>query len=347
MRAYTVTTIIGVFGVNENNEIILYKPFPKELEKIAEKLKLSELDFIEEEKFVRDELNKRGYNEIKKDNGIAEFIKTNLRKLALDYRFVKDQVEFNQLLTKVNIELTKVRIKKAIERDSLVIHANGAIEELDKSINIFVERLREFYSLYFPEMDRAIESNEKFVKIVEKFGRRENIDDPVLMKLVTKSMGADFNDDDIRMLQEFANEINRFYKLRENVSKYLEKLLKEVAPNFSEIATPILAAKLITKAGGLERLSKMATSTVQLIGAEKALFRYLHSKGKSRSPRFGILYYHPLIQNSPDKHKGKVARVLASKLSLAAKIDYYSKEYKADKLKEELQRKVKEILNSK
>ena len=91
----------------------------------------------------------------------------------------------------------------------------------------------------------------------------------------------------------------------------------------------------------------MASSTIQLLGAEKALFRFLQSKGKSSSPRFGILYNHPLIQNAPEKHKGKIARVLAAKLSIAAKMDYYSKKYKADKLKEELQQKVKEILSSK
>ncbi len=359
MQAYITTTIIGVFGVSSDMEIISYKPFPKDAVQIAEKLKLSESQVIAEESQAKDELTKKGYKEIifgvrksgvsntEPNNPTEQFIKGNLRKLALEYKFVRDQSEFNQLLTRVNIELTKVKIKKAIERDNLIIHANGAVNELDKSINIFVERLREFYSMHFPEMDRMVESNEKFVRIVEKFGRRESIDEPELRQLSGKSMGADFKDEDIKMLQTFAAEINHLYKLRETTSKYLEKLLNEVSPNFSELATPMLAAKLISKAGGLERLSKMASSTVQLLGAEKALFRFLHSKGKASSPRFGLIYNHPLIQNCPEKHRGKIARVLAAKLSLAAKIDYYSKEYKADKLKEDLQHKVTQILNSK
>lgn len=89
----------------------------------------------------------------------------------------------------------------------------------------------------------------------------------------------------------------------------------------------------------------MPSSTIQLIGAEKALFKFLHEGGKS--PRFGLIYSHPFIQNSPEKLKGKIARLLASKLSIAIKMDYYSKEYKADKLKRELGEKVREALNSK
>jgi len=348
MRAFISTTIIGVFGLDESKKILFYKSFPRDSERIAEKLKLSEIEFIDEERFVRSELNKRGYTEVKKDEQtIGEFLKSNLRRLALEKRFVRDQAEFNQLLTKVNIQLTKVQIKKAIGRDNIAVDANGAIEELDKSINIFVERLREFYSMHFPEMDKAVENNEKFAKLVEKFGRRENIEEVELKAMASKSMGADFKDEDIRIAQSFATEINRLYKLRQDMSNYLEKLLKEIVPNFTELATPMLAAKLLTKAGGLERLSKMASSTIQLLGAEKALFRFLHSKGKSSSPRFGILYNHPLIQTAPEKHKGKIARALASKLSIAAKMDYYSKEYKADALKSDLEKKVKGILSSK
>ena len=348
MRAYIATTIIGVFGLDDSRKIIFYKSFPRDPERIAQKLKQSEISFIDEERFVRTHLGNNGYTEIKKGDSDAEvFIKHNLRQLALDKKFVRNQAEFNQLLTKVNIELTKVKIKTAIGRDNLITHANGAIEELGKSINIFVERLREFYSMHFPEMDKAVESNEKFAKLVEKFGKRDNIDDAELKTMAPKSMGADFNGEDIKILQNFATEINRLYKLRQGMSDYLEKVLKEIAPNFTELATPMLAAKLISKGGGLERLSKMASSTIQLLGAEKALFRFLQSRGKSSSPRFGLLFKHPLIQNAPEKLKGKVARVLAAKLSLAAKMDYYSKKYKADKLKQDLQQKVKEILSSK
>lgn len=357
MRTYIITTFIGCFGVDEKNKIISFKPFPKNPEKIAEKLKLSELEIIDEEKQLQKELWTKGYKQfvfgVRKSgvrnaepgNKAEQFIKENLRKLTMEKKFVKDQVEFNQLLTKVNLELTKVKIKKAIERDSLIIQANNALEEIDKSINVFIERLREFFGLHFPEMDRIISDHKRYAAIIEKFGSREKIEDPELKLLAEKSMGADFKEEDIKTLRLFSSKILELYNLRESLSKYLEKLLKEVAPNFSELAGPMLAAKLIAKAGGLEKLAKMASSTIQLLGAEKALFRFLHGHGKS--PRFGLLFNHLLIQNAPEKLKGRIARVLASKLSIAAKMDYYSKEYKADKLKQELQERVKEILSSK
>lgn len=359
MRAYIVTTIIGVFGVDEKNKIVAFKLFVKNPTEIAEKIKLSEIGFIDEERQVRDELGKKGYRtfifgyrktgvkHVEPNNQAEKFIKDNLRKLAVDHKFVKDQIEFNQLLTKINLELTKVKIKKAVERDSFVIQANGAIEEIDKSVNILAERLREWYGLHFPEMNRMVDKHEKYAKIIEKFGDRKNIEDPELNLIKEKSMGADINEEDVKTVQLFAGRILELYKLRENLSKYLEKILKEIAPNFTEIAGPMLSSKLIAKAGGLDKLARMSSSTIQLLGAEKSLFRFLHSKKKTGSPKYGILFSHPLIQNSPQEHRGRIARVLASKLSIAAKMDYYSKEYRGDKLKQELQERVKDILNFK
>ncbi len=357
MRAYIVTTFVGCFGVDEHNQIILVKPFPKDPVKIAKKLVESEFKIIDEEKQIQKELWKRKYNEfvysvrkegariVEPGNKAEQFVKENLRDIAIKKKIVKDQTEFNNLLTKVNIELTKIKIRQAIGRDNLIIQINGAIEELDKSINIFAERLREFYSLHFPEMDRIVKDHKKYAKIVEKFGSRERIDEPELKDIAAKSMGANFTPEDIRVAQSFAREIIQLYNLRDTFSNYLEKLLKEVAPNLSTLATPAIAAKLIAKAGGIEKLAKSPSSFIQLIGAEKALFRFLHGKGKT--PRFGILAIHPLVQQAPEKLKGRIARALALKLSMAAKIDFYSKEYKGEKLKKELEERIKEILSSK
>jgi nucleolar protein 56 len=356
MRAFLITTPIGVFGIAEDKKIIHFEPFPKNPEEIAEKLKLAESEILDEEKKVQEELDKKGYEiyfSIKKPsvknfelNSKAEqFVKENLRKLALDYSFVKDHVEFNQLLTKINIELTKTKIKKAIEKDHVAIQLIRIIEDIDKMTNVLMERLREFYSLHFPEMDRIVQDHRKYAKIVEKYGLREKIEDLELKQIAQKSMGADFGEEEIKTVQTIAARILEFYKLRDNLSEQLEKILKEVAPNFTELAGPMLSAKLIAKAGGLERLAKMPSSAIQLMGAEKSLFRFLHGKGKS--PRFGLIYNHPFVLNAPEKFKGKVARIIASKLSIAAKLDFYSKEYKGDKLKKELEEKVKKALSSK
>lgn len=357
MKAFIVTTLIGCFGVNEKNEVVVFAQFPKDATKMAEKLKLSEIEIIEEERLVMDQLRKKGYKKfifgvrktgvknIELGSKAEQFVKENIRKFALDRGAAKDQIEFNQLLAKVNIELTKVKIKKAVGKDNLMIQANGAMEELDKAINILVERLREWYTLHFPEMDRIISDHERFAEIVKEFGLREKITEKKLTPFKEKSMGADLAEEDIKAMQELASEIINLYQLRKNIESYTDKTLKEIAPNMKEIAGTALTAKLIAKAGGLDKLARMPSSTIQLIGAEKALFRHLHGHG--RSPRFGLIFMHPLIQNTPEKLKGRVARALASKLSIAAKMDFYSKKYKADDLQKGLKERVKEILSSK
>src|SRR3989344_1288636 len=352
MRVYILATFIGTFAVDENKKIVSFKPYPKDPSMIAEKYKTSEFEVTEDEKKMMYELGKKGFREFifpVRKNGARHietgtdqeaFIKDNLRRLAVERQFVRDQAEFNNLLTKINLELTKVKIKKAMGRDGLVVQANGALEELDRSINVLMERLREWYGLHFPEMNRIVDSHEKYATLVEKFGQREKIDDEELKQFTEKSMGMDLKDEDFKIIQGFASEINSLYKMREKVSKYLDITLKEVAPNIRELAGPLLAAKLISKAGCLEKLARSPSSTVQLLGAEKALFRFLHGRG--RSPKFGILFNHPLIQNASKDQKGKIARTLASKLSIAAKMDFYSKVYKADELKKQLEERIKE-----
>ncbi|MCS7105775.1 MAG: C/D box methylation guide ribonucleoprotein complex aNOP56 subunit [Candidatus Aenigmarchaeota archaeon] len=354
MRAYIVTTIIGTFALDESNKIVSFIPFPRDFEKIAEKLIAYESEVIEEEKKIQSELSKKGFTEFifpfkksgvkifETENKAETFIRENLRKLAIEKGFVKDDTEFNQFLSRIGIELTKLRIKKALSKDKLVVQVNNAIEELDKTINIFIERIREWYSLHFPEMDRIISSHERYVKIIKDFGSREKIADKDLAHFKEKSMGLDFSQEDVKSVQEFAKLIIQLFETREKLAKYLEKLLKEVAPNFSELATPPLAAKFISKAGSLEKLAKMPSSTIQLLGAEKSLFRFLHGKGKS--PKYGLLFQHPYVQKAPLKLRGKVARHLAAKLSMAVRIDFYSKEYKADKLKKEVEEEIRKIL---
>lgn len=356
MKIYIITTFIGCFGVKEN-KIVSHRIFPKDVEEIGEKLKISETELIQEEKDLLKELTSKGYREIifsspkegvtlvEPNNTAEQFIKENLKDLAIKYGFVKDQAEFNQFFSKVNIELTKSKIKKSVERDKLVIHINGAIEEIDRSLNVFIERIREIYGLHFPEMNRIVNDHEKFLKVVETSGLRENIENQELKQLASKSMGMDFRKEDIDTVQSFAVGIDRLLKLKYEMMKYMEKLLKEVAPNSTEIGGAMIVAKLISKAGGLEKLARMTSSTIQLLGSERALFRSLHSKGKIPSPKYGYIVTHALVQNSPSELKGKVARVLASKLSIAVKMDFYSKEYRGDKLKKDLQERIREILN--
>jgi nucleolar protein 56 len=213
-RVYIVTTAMGTFAVSEDNKILGYIPFRKDAFSIAQKMKAAEYQVIDEESQLMSKhrpaefvfSNRKG-DAKHWDKAKEEFIKQNLRSLAVEKGFVKDQAEFNQLLTNVNIAMTKVEIKKAVGRDSLIVQLNGAVEELDKSINILMERLRELYGLHFPEMDRMVENHEKYATLVAKFGSRDKIDEPEVRRLAERSMGADMKEADIQTMQLVASEL--------------------------------------------------------------------------------------------------------------------------------------------
>ena len=341
MEAKIVTTYIGIFGIDEKKEeIITFEKFGKNPEEVAGKLKLSGSGYIDEERKVKERLEKEGYDTIEK--GKSDFINKLLPKFAVEKGIVKTAAEFNQIISKVNVELTKARIRESVGKDKLIIQLIGAIDELDKSTNILAERLMEWYGLHFPEMAKLVKNNEKYAEIVGKFGYRNNIDHPELSYYREKSMGMEFDKKDSEAVKMFAQEISELYELRSRVMDYMDEVLKEIAPNTREIAGPMLAAKLISLSGGLDKLARMPSSTIQLLGAEKALFRHL--KGKGKSPKHGVIIMHPYVQKAPKALSGKLSRVISSKISIAAKLDQYSDKHNEKELKKDLDEKVKEIL---
>jgi nucleolar protein 56 len=271
------------------------------------------------------------------DSTADRILQSDFRKLALELKWANSQAELNNMLSKVNIELTKTKIRE-VKKDRIVIQAIGMLDELDRVINVFVERLREWYGLYFPELERTVQSHEMFVEIVSK-GRKESLGD--FQNLASKSAGMDFSEEDIRQMQDFAISILRLFEMKKGLTKYVERTAGEVMPNFSAVAGPILGARLLSVAGSLDRLSMMPSSTIQLLGAEKALFRHL--KGEGKAPKYGILFGHPLIQQATKETKGKVARLVAAKLSLAARLDRFSGKDEGEKLRRELEESASKI----
>jgi len=349
MKAHVVCNLIGVFGLDTNGELIDYVLFPKDVNLIIQKI--NETDLIPEERELIAKLKKRNYTDLisSKRNNAFQFdsekmgeklLRENLRSIIKKIHL--SDADLNELLTEVGVELTKRRIKKVVKKDKIIIQAVDAIDEIDKSLNIFTARLREWYGLHFPEMERAVKKHERFVKLISEYGLRNNIDKKELKQIAKTSMGIDLSEKDEAILKEYATKIKELYKLREHLEKYVDRVLKEVAPNLCEIAGSLLAARLIALIGGVEKLAKKPSSTIQLLGAEKALFRFLHGRG--RSPKYGLLFTHQLIQNAPLKKRGKVARVLASKLSIAAKMDFYGKKVKSDQLKKDLEERIKKIM---
>jgi len=337
IKAYVVTNMIGVFAFDKDGKVVAYKLFPKKPEEIAERLKESRKgEIIEEERTVLNKLRLAGYKEViwdkrAKDGFIAcvydpdhrgkEIAKEGFRKLAMDTRFVTTQAELNEILTKVNTLLTKEEVSK-IRNDRVLMQVVGIVDDLDSSLNSLSERLREWYGMFSPETVREVKSHEKLAEMLSK---SEKEADPEITR--------------------FSKSLHDLYRTRDSLSRYLEGSCEKTIPNLSEVAGPLLASRLLAIAGGLEKIAKLPSSTIQLLGAEKALFRHL--KGKGKPPKYGILFGHPLIQNAPKHLKGKVARLVAAKISLAAKTDQYSEKNEGKRMRKDLEKRVEELIGNK
>ncbi|MFH8080684.1 MAG: hypothetical protein QXO84_02275 [Candidatus Aenigmatarchaeota archaeon] len=348
MKCYIVLTPIYVFALDEEGKIIDKVDLPKNPKHVA--FLLNETGITNEEISLINKLKQKNYDvfvlskktenfNYEENNRVEREIRKKLREYAED-KF--SQEEFNEFLVQVGINLSKLRIKNVLKKDRIAMEVIDAIDEIEKSINIYVARLREWYGLHFPEMEQSVEKHETFVKLVANYGSRNHIKEGKLVDMARESMGIEIDEHDEKILKQYASIILEMYKLKEDMEKYLEKILKEFAPNFSAIAGPLLAARLINLAGGFDKLAKKPSSTIQLLGAEKALFRYLHGHGKS--PKHGVLFTHHFIQQAPPSKRGKIARVLSSKLSIAIKMDYYGEEDRSEDLKKELKEKIEKIL---
>ncbi len=243
-----------------------------------------------------------------------------LRDLAVKYDFVQSGDEYDRLLHQLNIALAKKQVALAVTPDRKIIAAIEAIDDLDESCNILADRLKEWHMLDFGET--TLRGEELAHYIIEKESENET------------------SNKDLKPMLGFASSLLGLYDARSALEEYLKENMCVVAPNITNIAGYALGARLLSIAGSLERLASMPSSTIQVLGAHNALFK--HRKGKAPSPKHGIIFRHPLVNNAPPWQRGKIARALSSKLSLAARYDYYSGELK-ESLPHELTAKVEEI----
>ncbi|RLJ02880.1 MAG: C/D box methylation guide ribonucleoprotein complex aNOP56 subunit [Candidatus Aenigmatarchaeota archaeon] len=343
---------IGIFALNREKRIVAYSLFPKDPEEVLRRLKdvkegrrikeledvLTELMNLRVENIVTDIpfKDENFHIEFKKDLKVGAELRRNLRDIAVKVGFAKNHEEFTRFLSKVQILRTREKIRRSVKKDKVAIQAISALDELNDISNRFIERLREWYGLHYPELGKKVKDHEKYSKLVSEKGHRENFED------FKGSMGIDLDEPDIEAVKEHATVTYGIYLLRKRLSDYVEEVMNEVAPNTSYLIGPHLAARLLALAGSLEKLAKMPSSTIQLLGAEKALFR--HMKGKGRPPKHGILYHHPSVINSPKDRRGKIARIIASKIAIATKTDFYTGEFRGKEYREDMEKKIKEVL---
>lgn len=281
----------------------------------------------------------------------------NLNKLDLIIKFgLSDKKdELAAILQKFAINLSSMKVKETSEKlDLHLVQAVNTLDELDEIINTISTRIREWYGLHFPELDYLLQNIITYSNIVRDAGSRENISKELLTQLevpekkiemiqlaISKSQGGDLTVESSESLKILASQVIKLSELRTNLSNTIENLMEKLAPNLKNILTATIGARLIAKAGSLIRLAQMPSSTIQIIGAEKALFRAL--KTGTRPPKHGLLFQHPSVNSAPKWQRGKIARALSSKIAIAVRIDVYRNASLDNSLLDKLTKRIETI----
>jgi nucleolar protein 56 len=376
LKAFIVHYPFGVVAFDEKNSLVEKVLFAKKPQVAAESLLKIESGKVSDEILsLVSLLRNSGYDvfvfenihladDAQKKHGLkaetaspveAEGFWGKMSQVALGVGFAKDEQDLALWNRNVSMELAKMRIKGASEkRDLIVAQAIQTLDDLDRTVNLFMSRLREWYGIYFPEMDRLIEKHETYARLVLNLGFRENYTfdtvvaeglpkerSELVAKMAQSSMGADVSESDLQQIQSFSRDVLNLYELRKNMENYVERTMEELAPNVRVVAGALLGARLIAMAGGLQNLAMRPASTLQVLGAEKALFRSL--KTGARPPKHGLIFQHTILHDAKRWQRGKIARVIAGKLSIAARADAFGGDFIGDRLKGEVNKRVEEI----
>jgi nucleolar protein 56 len=286
----------------------------------------------------------------------VEKARAQMIKVAVKAGFVKDLKELGVWTRNVSMEIAKLKVKGAVEkRDLIVAQAIQTLDDLDRTVNLFMGRTREWYGVHFPELDRLVEKHETYARLVVNLGDKSNFtlealekeDVPkgraeAVAKVAAASMGGDVVEADLAQIQALSRDVLALYGLRDSMERYLDKTMGEVAPNTQALVGSLLGARLIAVAGGLQNLAMRPASTIQVLGAEKALFRSL--KTGARPPKHGLIFQHALLHDAKRWQRGKIARALAGKLAIAVRADAFGGgRYVGDGLKADLEKRLTEI----
>ncbi len=377
MKATIIQSLFGILAFDESNRLVAHSLFSKKPEEAARAIvEIESGKVVKEVAELINYLKGIGYGvfvfenpllaadvrekfgaevEISRTSEAGELFRSNMEGYAIETGFVRDYEEFRVWTHNVTMEVAKLRVKRAVEkRDLIIAQAIQTLDDLDKTINLFMSRVREWYGIHFPELDRLLEKHETYTRLVVNLGVRENFTVEKLeneglpkskveqiAKSAQTSMGADLTEVDLAQIQTLSRTVLNLYELRQRLEDYIESAMEEVAPNIKALTGALLGARLIALAGGLINLAKMPASTLQVLGAEKALFRSL--KTGTKPPKHGIIFQHAFLHEAKKWQRGKIARALAGKLAIAARTDAFGGRYIGEELKADVEKRIEEI----
>ena len=281
---------------------------------------------------------------------------SNLFPLFVQSGFFSSEEEISNFLQNFSIEYSKQQIRDVSGKEDLqIIEGINSLDELDKAINILMARINEWYGLHFPELENLVKDSNEYFKFVSLGLNRSSITEKdldsfsfsekkldAIFSAAQDSKGGEINSKDLSIISILSDNVINLVKVRDKMLNYIGDLMNNVAPNLSAIAGPTIGARLIAKSGGMMKLARLPSSTIQVLGAEKALFRSL--KSGSRPPKHGIIFQHDKVHSSPKWQRGKIARSLAAKIAIAVRIDVFrgSKEIDIEHSLDERYREIQE-----
>merc|ERR1719354_35081 len=259
---------------------------------------------------------------------------------------------------------SRTKVKLNVHRnDNMVIQSIALSDQLDKDINTYSMRVKEWYGNHFPELVKVESDNLKYCKLVELLGNRKTMHETegleskieeicqdsdkaaAVLKVATQTIGMDISEFDLAACGRFTRRVISITEYKQSLTEYLHKRMSSVAPNLSALIGDTVGARLISHAGSLTNLAKYPASTVQILGAEKALFRALKKRGNT--PKYGLIFHSTFIGKAGQKNKGRISRFLANKASMASRIECFSNDDNVrtavfgEKLKEQVEERLK------
>ncbi len=293
---------------------------------------------------------------------IARVIRTHL------HRYLKVQ-EDDVIKAQLGLAHQYSRMKCMFDvnrEDKPVIQSIALIDQLDKNINSYCMRIKEWFGWHFPELSKVIPDNATYIRVVSLIENKDRVleeaneeDSELRQKIVQlvvepeigqrifeaakTSMGSDLSELDAINLKHFCEKVESLVNYREGLGSYLKDKMKFLAPNTSTLVGDPLAARLISHAGSLSNLCKYPASTIQILGAEKALFRALKARS-GKTPKYGLLYHSQFIGKSAPQNKGKISRFLANKIAQSSRLDFLA-DSRDNVYGEEFKKQVEERMN--
>ncbi len=324
------TTWFGTFLL-DGETVVERRLFPKDSQALADRLaKVEDWKLLDEERELMALADEVFVTEPRLERAGGRF--STERPPFLDpAAFGYDR----SLLHAAMVELAKRQVRKAIRPEDHLRQAVAAVDSLQEQENLVLERVREWYGLHFPELAKMVDERQ-YLELVATHGRREKL--PVDFR---DSVGGELGEPEEREVQGMAALAQALGARRTNLEAYVERSVRVLAPNVSALAGPMIAARLVTLAGSVDDLARCPAGTIQLLGAERALFR--HMKTGSAPPKHGVLFQHPLIHRAPPWQRGALARVFAGKIAMAARADAFTHRDIAAELQANLDHAVAEI----